>query len=641
MHERVDTRIQAQKDERWKGSGTWKGKIGKMEDPRPSGIIPIHAPKMERMTKARLQALKQRAMTAEASRKEGIVDGIMYEMEKLHNINYSMTTIGAEIVTEAEMLPAQNVVPATNDPNTIRPRPPKMKFSREQKVLPFPKRRRQALQQEQQGNSRLSDSSDACSDASWPTDKDEEIATFSKRKTLAKRKTPINRKPQGKASTKTSKAKRVTKIDINNMLQCLQKPVAITPSAASQASNRLDQSTVRALIRAQQARIRQRTYRARVAARKKAKTNSYAGTNDEQPITQQTNDVLAQAITLSNILNSEENEALDEILHSQALDSDDNEALDELITELANEEETRQSQQLRYSPTSPELSSSSASSSSSDSNSSTSSSSNSESGEENDANSDDDGNWGNNKVLVRNPFAAPAKPKAVNTPHAGYFTENGLKQQRQKISALKRRAGLDSRSVSIVKLDRKEVEKYLNRYSTPITPNNNDEADIIMSAKNISKDRSSSRGRSDKPKPDRFNKGREQQGDGEERMDDEQNSGHNEGSEQQKGQGAGEQNKGSNKRSREPPRTGNHDNTTTEDSDEEMPNAKRATQSLREKLTQVYQKKTKETRTSTMKNASSHLWSSGSTPHMLGRRSRTPQYLFSRPHHSRMPLRFH
>ena len=50
IHERIDTRIQAQKDKIWKGNGTWKGKIGKMDDPRPSAIIPIHAPKMERMT---------------------------------------------------------------------------------------------------------------------------------------------------------------------------------------------------------------------------------------------------------------------------------------------------------------------------------------------------------------------------------------------------------------------------------------------------------------------------------------------------------------------------------------------------------------------------------------------------------------
>lgn len=51
------------------------------------------------------------------------------------------------------------------------------------------------------------------------------------------------------------------------------------------------------------------------------------------------------------------------------------------------------------------------------------------------------------------------------------------------------------------------------------------------------------------------------------------------------------------KHSREPPRTGNHDNTIMEDSDEELPSAKRSIPSLREKLTHVYQQKTKETRT--------------------------------------------
>ena len=47
-------------------------------------------------------------------------------MEKLHDIHYSMTTVGAEVVTETEMLPVRKVIPATNDPNTIRPKPPKI-----------------------------------------------------------------------------------------------------------------------------------------------------------------------------------------------------------------------------------------------------------------------------------------------------------------------------------------------------------------------------------------------------------------------------------------------------------------------------------------------------------------------------------
>ena len=52
---------------------------------------------------------------------------------------------------------------------------------------------------------------------------------------------------------------------------------------------------------------------------------------------------------------------------------------------------------------------------------------------------------------------------------------------------------------------------------------------------------------------------------------------------------------GTGKRQRDPPRTGAHDNMTAEDSDEELPGAKRNMTSLREKLTHVYQKKTKET----------------------------------------------
>ena len=58
----------------------------------------------------------------------------------------------------------------------------------------------------------------------------------------------------------------------------------------------------------------------------------------------------------------------------------------------------------------------------------------------------------------------------------------------------------------------------------------------------------------------------------------------------QQGEEQGEQQKGNGKRSR----SGNHDNTTTEDSDEELPNAKRLMPSLTEKLPQVYQRKTRD-----------------------------------------------
>ena len=50
------------------------------------------------------------------------------------------------------------------------------------------------------------------------------------------------------------------------------------------------------------------------------------------------------------------------------------------------------------------------------------------------------------------------------------------------------------------------------------------------------------------------------------------------------------------KRQRDPPRTGNHDNTTHEDSDDGLPGAKRSMNRIRERITHAYEKKTKETR---------------------------------------------
>ena len=510
------------------------------------------------------------------------------------------------------MLPKKTVVTATNDPNSVRPKPLPVKLSREQKVLPFPKRRRQAFQRKKQDakKSRLPDSSEVCSDASWPTEKDEEIATFSTRRVVKSKKPAVKKRPvkQQRKAVGTGKAKRVTKYDIASMLRGLQTPIVAEHCNPIQPSDCLDQATVKSLVKAQQARIRQKTYRARLALKKKAKVN-HGRQQDQAPEKgNNSQDVLAQAINLSNILNTEDNDALDKLLSSQILDSDDNAALDELIQEIAvEEEEARTLTSENIQPCTSSSTQSSSSNSSGSSSYSSSSSDDSESDIESDSEAKPssskheitDDAWGKNKRLIRNPFARPV-PKADSSPHQGYFTEHGLKQQQQKLASLKRRAGLDSRSVSIVTLNRKDVENYLNKYNTsnttPITSDQgHDRADPIMSTKNISKDRSASRGRSDKPKTDRFGKGREQSNADEERMDDGQNPGQD-GNGQDKGNGQGEQTKGSNKRSREPPRTGNHDNTTTEDSDEEMPNAKRATPSLREKLTQVYKRKTKETR---------------------------------------------
>ena len=612
LHERIDSRIQLQKDASWKVGGKWRGKVGQIEDPRPKAIIPIHAPKMERMTKAKLHALKQRAANAEAKKKDDMISGIMYEMDKLKEINYSMAPVRADIITESEMTSNKTVVPATNDPNSVRPKPPAAKLTREQKVLPFPQRRLKAFQRKNQDTkeSRLSDSSEVCSDASWPTDKDEAIATFTTTKRVVKRKKPAARRVQTKQPRKvatTVKPKKVTKLTIASMLSCLQHPIDADQCRPVQPTDCLGPAKVKVLVKAQQARIRQKTYRARIALKKKDKE-----TNIQLPKTgDSSQDVLAQAINLSNILNNEDNEALDDLLTSQILDSDDNAALDELIQEIAEEEEEARAPNSEH--VQPYTSSSTQSSST---NSSSSSSSGSSSSEDSESDSDKDSEvkprnnkheitddvWGTNMRLIRNPFARAA-PKKDNPSHQGYFTEQGLQQQKQKLASLKSRAGLNPRSVSIVNLNRADIENYLKKYNTaqhitPITSEHtNDDDNPTMSAKNISKDRSSSRGRSDKPKTDRFGKGREQPNAEEERMDDDQNTGHTGGTGQGEGQGQGDQGKGSNKRSREPPRTGNHDNTTTEDSDEEMPNAKRATPSLREKLTQVYQRKTKETRT--------------------------------------------
>ena len=110
-----------------------------------------------------------------------------------------------------------------------------------------------------------------------------------------------------------------------------------------------------------------------------------------------------------------------------------------------------------------------------------------------------------------------------------------------------------------------------------------------MSAKNISKDRSASRDR--KKDQDRFGKQRDT---GEEDMDAEETPRAGTSS---SGAHPGYKSKdGNDKRKRDPPRTGNHDNTTAEDSEEELPQSKRQTTSIREKLTHAYEKKTQATK---------------------------------------------
>ena len=56
-HAKIDSRIAAQKEAHWKGKDGLRG----VNDPRGEALIPIHAPKMERMKIARMKALEARA----------------------------------------------------------------------------------------------------------------------------------------------------------------------------------------------------------------------------------------------------------------------------------------------------------------------------------------------------------------------------------------------------------------------------------------------------------------------------------------------------------------------------------------------------------------------------------------------------
>ena len=637
-YERVDNRIKEQKEKKWKGKGIGKGKSGWTKDTREGAIIPIHAPSMERMTMAKLNALKQRAINADANKPGTLVQEIMYDMDKAAEIRYSMAIVGAEFITESQMLPSspppttKTVIPATNDPNTTRPRPPQVKYSREQKVLPFPKRRRQALTREKEARrySRLSDSDsdNPLSDASWPTDKDEEIAAFSKRKSPKprKKKNPSVKKPQTKPAARkprASRKKKLTKATITAMVHRIRDPVVIQPSDHPQPNECLTENDLKKMVKAQRARIRQQTYKLKQAMKKQADQNgigSSAGTLSQSAVATHLagqlcvgQDVLAQAINISNIVDSDENEALDELLVGQSMDTTlnnyDHEALDELLAEMEDE-----IPQFNAPPTpvSQVHTSSNGYSSDSDngshsctSSSNSGSSSSSETLYSHDKHEITDEVWGKDTRLIRNPFAntpaqQPVQAVKDSQEHQGYYTEQGLKFQKDCFAKLRKEAGLDPRSVLSVSLNRSDVKKYLappnasSNLHHNLTLNSSGPSSSSMSAKNISKDRSSSRGRQEGSKQDRFTKGREQAQPNDEEMDQDQATG--QGANSGQGKGTGEQPKGSNKRSLEPPRTGNHDNTTTEDSDEEIPNAKRTAPSLREKLTQVYQKKTKETR---------------------------------------------
>ena len=159
--------------------------------------------------------------------------------------------------------------------------------------------------------------------------------------------------------------------------------------------------------------------------------------------------------------------------------------------------------------------------------------------------------------------------------------------------------GLGSPSSEGINLDADTLEMSVNsELSTPqhpsdpyitaeeIQPPQDPPLAADMSAKSISKDRSSSRGRDKKKREKtRFDKAREQPD--EEEMDHEEA---NSGSEKSKTNGGAGTKTG--KRQRDPPRTGTHDSTTHEDSDDGLPGAKRSMGNIRERLTHAYEKKT-------------------------------------------------
>ena len=138
-HAAIDPRRVQQKLEKWKG----KPGLKIAEDPRQGALIPIHAPKMERLNKAKLKALDERVRQAPIPAEGDIVTPIINDINNTAEINYSVVAIGPEFVTQSEV--TARVVRAENDPNSIRPNPPPTKQKRRDKVIPFPRRRLQAV----------------------------------------------------------------------------------------------------------------------------------------------------------------------------------------------------------------------------------------------------------------------------------------------------------------------------------------------------------------------------------------------------------------------------------------------------------------------------------------------------------------
>ena len=601
-HELIDARIQRQKEKYWK-------KVGKDVDPRITALVPIHAPKMERLS--RLQALKQRAMMKPKPKEGDIVTNIMHEINKTTELNYCVTPVGANFIMESELgNPANTVntadttncsdtnppvttVIATNNPNSARPKPPKMKQSRVDKVLPFPGRRKQA-EQARSKEANLEDKADSIleSDESWPTDQDDAIPSF--RRNNVKNQKSCRRRKQVKKPTKKpkkperkTKVKKLTKANVTAMVYQIRDPI---PMETWDVNLKLDAIRAKKMAKDQKIRMRQRECRARKKAEK------------EKKLSQPPQDVLAQAINLSNILGESDNDyELEDFLMSL-----EDQGTTPTPSRFNGDEQHGASSHANTSPRQYPLHSSDDESMEEGFEAHIDSLADQHLQEEQEETSESDDDWRTGVTLLRNPFAITEQPVAQAAPpvQQGYFTQQGLlKQQQQQIETLKRKAGIISSSVLKVILNEKEVSEYLDQrrgYEQKTAESQSQQQQLAqelpevaqeilesqatptrMSAKNISKDRSTSRGRAGNQ--NKFDKGRGQPE--QEEMD------HDHESQEEQGNAPG---KG--KRQRDPPKTGSHDNTTAESSDDEVPGAKRNMTSLREKLTHVYQKKTKETR---------------------------------------------
>ena len=330
----------------------------------------------------------------------------------------------------------------------------------------------------------------------------------------------------------------------------------------------LEQRETKELIRKHAARLRAK--KARIL--KKAKT---AVPTVETPAKQQ--DTLARVIDMAGILETNYDE---EVQHEEEPLEADNTDFDRTLDQVLIALETP---------------SNSSSSDESTSSSSYSSSSDSET-------------FGTTRTIVQNPFAKAIKnlptlssPEATATATvapdelvlASPTTTPATALPNDKVVlSTPSKEGINGGhtikrlSVTIKKLSEKVIRKFTSS-STSFAPT------TTMSAKNISKDRSSSRSRNEKQ--DRFNKGRT--GDASDGTNQDQQGQQPGASGQgQSGNGNGQENQ-SGKRPRDPPKIGNHDDTMGEDfEDEEMPGAKRPMTSIREKLTHVYTKRKKETR---------------------------------------------